>query len=228
MNETTHVPRVKICGITNSEDAQAAISSGADALGFLVGLIYPSADQLTPERARELVIGLPPFVNSVLVTHQSDPEVVSSLVTVVAPHVLQLHGTFAIADVPRIRERFPHLKILKAVHVEGESAIETSQRVAPYVDGILLDTRTATRLGGTGVTHDWSISRRIREALSGRPVILAGGLRPDNVVAAIETVQPYGVDVNTGVCSEPGRKSPELLQQFLSSAKRTVLEPVAI
>lgn len=226
MNEINLIPRVKICGITNQEDARTAISLGADALGFLVGLIYPSVDQLTPERARELVKFLPPFVNSVLVTHQSDPEEVSFLVTAVGPHVLQLHGAFAIEEIPLLRQRFPHLKILKAVHVEGEEAIEVSREVAPHVDGILLDSRTATRLGGTGVTHDWSISRRICEALSGTPVILAGGLRPDNVVSAIETVQPFGVDVNTGVCAEPGRKSPALLRRFIQGAKRTTLEPV--
>lgn len=226
MNEIARVPRVKICGITNSDDAQAAIYSGADALGFLVGLLYPSPDQLTPERARELVAALPPFVNSVLVTHQSDLEVVLSLVAAVAPHDLQLHGAFSIADIPRIRARFPHLKIVKAVHVEGEGAIETARRVAPHVDGVLLDSRTPSRLGGTGVTHDWTISRRIRDSLPGTPVILAGGLRPENVIASIETVQPYGVDVNSGVCSQPGRKSRELLQRFLDRAKRTVLEPV--
>lgn len=222
-----HIPRVKICGITNTQDAQAAISFGADALGFLVGLHYPTADQLTAARARELVVALPPFVNSVLVTHQSDLEVVSGLVEAVAPHVVQLHGAFSSADIPRLRERFPFLKILKAVHVDGEGAIDASRQVAPHVDGILLDSRSATRIGGTGMTHDWSISRRIREVNPGTAVILAGGLNPGNVAAAIEAVHPYGVDVNTGVCAEPGRKSLELLRRFLDRAKRTVLEPVA-
>lgn len=222
-----HVPRVKICGIANLEDARTAIACGADALGFLVGLVYPTGDELTAERARELVAALPPFVNPVLVTHQSDPEVVAGLVATVAPHVVQLHGAFAPEDISRLRARFPHLKILKAVHVDGEGAVDAARRVAPLVDGILLDTRTATRLGGTGLTHDWSIDRCIREALPDTPVILAGGLNPDNVVRAIETVRPYGVDVNTGVSIEPGRKSPELLKRFLQGAKRAVAAPVA-
>lgn len=222
-----HIPRVKICGITNPEDAAVALGLGADALGFLVGLNYATDDQLTPATARALVVQLPPFISPVLVTHRSDPAEVAELVAEVAPHVVQLHGPFDLAALPALRGRFPHLKIVKAVHVESEAAVDQARAVAPHVDGVLLDTKTATRLGGTGRPHDWSISRRVREALADTPVILAGGLNSDNVALAIERVQPFGVDVNSGVCVRPGKKSPELLRRFLQEAKRTAPVPVA-
>jgi phosphoribosylanthranilate isomerase len=211
--------RVKICGISNREDACEAVRAGADALGFLVGLLYPTDDELTPEAARDLVCGLPPFVSSVLVTHRSNGAEVADLVGMVLPTTLQLHGPFSVADVQALRQRFPYLKILKAIHVVGEDAVEAAQEFAPFVDAVLLDTKTLTRLGGTGKIHDWSISQRIRRSLGAKPVVLAGGLRPGNVRAAIETVAPYGVDVNTGVSERPGKKSASLLEQFVAAAK---------
>jgi len=213
------VRRVKICGITTQEDAAIAIRLGADALGFLVGLLYPTEDQLSPEKARSLVSSLPPLVTSVLVTHRSEISEVAPLVEAVQANTLQLHGDFSPPDILELRRRFQFLKIIKAVHVDGEGAIARALEAGPFVDAILLDTRTATRLGGTGVTHDWSISWRIRHALGDKPIILAGGLNPDNVGLAIETVQPFGVDVNTGVSERPGKKSPVLLSQFISKAK---------
>jgi phosphoribosylanthranilate isomerase len=106
------------------------------------------------------------------------------------------------------------------VHVDGEPAIEVAAKAARFADAVLLDTKTATRIGGTGVTHDWSISRRIRDALAPTPVILAGGLTPANVAAAVEQVHPYAVDVNSGVSIRRGRKSAALVEAFIGAAKR--------
>jgi phosphoribosylanthranilate isomerase len=114
------------------------------------------------------------------------------------------------------------MAIIKAVHVEGEDSIEVARQAAPYADAILLDTRTEARLGGTGLTHDWAISRRIRDAVAATPVILAGGLTPGNVTGAIRQVRPYAVDVNSGVSLQRGRKSPALVEAFVRAARNGV------
>jgi phosphoribosylanthranilate isomerase len=215
------IPRVKICGIATLEDALLAVDGGADALGFLVGLDYNSVDQLEPETARELVRQVPLFVNTVLVTHRRDPQDVLQLCRAVAPSSLQLHGGFPEEGIGVLRNQFPHLKIFEAVHVVDLQSVEYARALQSRNDGIVLDTRIGVRLGGTGQTHDWSISRRICEAQGERRVILAGGLSPENVVEAIRTVQPWGVDVNTGVSAPDGRrKSPDHLAKFIDLSKR--------
>jgi phosphoribosylanthranilate isomerase len=216
--------RVKICGITAYEDATNAIRLGADSLGFLVGLDYESEDELKAKEARELIAALPPFVMGTLVTHRTDLAAVRELCRDAHPQALQLHAEFALERIPQLREEFPWLKIIKAIQVESELAIGLAQRAAPHVDAVLLDTKVGTRIGGTGMTHDWSISQRIRDALSGTPVILAGGLTPGNVVSAIGRVRPYAVDVNSGVSIRRGKKSPLLMEEFIRAAKHTTME----
>jgi len=212
-------PYVKVCGTTSESDIAVAVAAGVDALGFLVGLVYPSEDELTPEEASALIRGMPPFVTSVLVTHQSDARVVSGLCERIPAAALQLHGEFVLDDIPVLRSSFPGMKIIKAVHVTGPGAVDAAKAAAAYADAILLDTQTATRIGGTGEVHDWSISRAICHAVRPTPTILAGGLRPDNVVAAIREVQPFAVDVNSGVSLRRGVKSGELVSQFVANAK---------
>jgi phosphoribosylanthranilate isomerase len=211
--------RVKICGITTPQDAAVAAALGADAIGVLVGLVHASEDEVPLERAAEILRVLPPFVAGTLVTHRSEPEEVRRLCGAVQPSVLQLHGDFAPEAMPALREEFRTLRIIKTVHVETEAALERARQVAPYVDAILLDTRTAARIGGTGLVHDWSISRRIRDALTATPLILAGGLSPANVAGAIERVRPYAVDVNSGVSLRRGVKSADLMARFIHAAK---------
>jgi phosphoribosylanthranilate isomerase len=210
---------VKICGISSPEDLGASLDAGADALGFLVGLSYPSEDQLSPEDAARLVRSVPPFVTTVLVTHRTALREVRELCASVPAGTLQLHGDFPVQWIPEIRSAFPYLKIIKAVHVIGEESIDRAKVVADYADAVLLDTRTPTRLGGTGVVHDWSISRAIRDTIFPKPLILAGGLTPANVSDAIAKVQPFAVDVNSGVSARRGLKDPELVRQFVCSVK---------
>jgi phosphoribosylanthranilate isomerase len=216
--------RVKVCGITTHEDASVAIRLGADALGFLVGLLHESEDEISAKAAAELVATLPPFVSGTLVTHRAEPAEVRELCRDVRPQVLQLHGEFPLDRIPQLREEFPPLRIVRVVHVENERAVELAKATAPYVDAVILDTKTATRIGGTGMTHDWSISRRVRDAVAGTPVILAGGLNPENVASAIARVRPYAVDVNTGVSLRRGKKSPELMERFIREVKRATVE----
>jgi phosphoribosylanthranilate isomerase len=211
--------RVKICGVTTRQDAALAARLGADAVGVLVGLVHPSEDALEPARAGAILATLPPFVAGTLVTHQAEPEEVRRLCRLTRPQVLQLHGPFPLSAIAFLRDSFPALRIVKTVHVDGEGSLDDARHAAPHVDAVLLDTGTATRLGGTGLTHDWSISRRIRDALPTTPVILAGGLTPDNVARAIAQVAPHAVDVNSGVSIRRGQKSERLIADFIRAAK---------
>lgn len=220
----TSVPRVKICGITTREDAWTAIRLGADALGFLVGLLHDSEDQLSAPAAGKIIEALPPFVSGTLVTHRADLTEVRALCRETRPQVVQLHGPYPLEHIQGLRDAFPSIKIVKAVHVDGEAAIEVAAEAAQFADAVLLDTKTATRIGGTGMTHDWSISRRIRDALAPAPVILAGGLTPVNVAAAIEQVHPDAVDVNSGVSIRRGTKSAALVEAFIRAAKQALVE----
>jgi phosphoribosylanthranilate isomerase len=185
-----------------------------------VGRLHAAADFLEPDRARELALAIPPFVVSVLVTHLQDPDEVLALATQVPTAVVQLHSDLGPAELEHLRERLLPRKILGLVSVEDTTAIDRAREIEPCVDGIVLDSRdrATDRVGGTGRVHDWSISARIVVA-SRVPVMLAGGLTPDNVRAAIRTVQPWGVDVNSGVESADGRKDPLLVKRFVTEAR---------
>jgi len=199
--------KVKICGIKRTEDALAAVRFGADAIGLLVGQRHAATDFITADEATAIVKALPPFCSSVLVTHLDRAEEIVPLARSIGVTTIQLHGDSSPEDARAIRENLPHLKLIKAVHVTDAESIEVARRYADSVDAILLDTvNVATdQVGGTGMTHDWGISRRIVET-AGLPVILAGGLNPDNVTAAIEAVRPFGVDVNSGTKGPDGFK----------------------
>jgi phosphoribosylanthranilate isomerase len=214
-----HRARVKICGITTKEDARTAIDLGTDALGFLVGLLYESEDELSADEAGKIIEGLPPFVSTTLVTHRAGLADVRELCVHVRPQVVQLHGPYPVEHIPALRDAFPTVKIIKAVHADRESGADAAVEASRYADAVLLDTKTSTRIGGSGLTHDWALSRRIRDALAPVPVILAGGLTPANVARAIEQVRPYAVDVNSGVSLRRGKKSPRLVEEFLRAAK---------
>lgn len=212
--------RVKICGITTIEDARLAIGCGADALGFLVGLNYPTDDEIDAAAAKEIIAALPPFVASVLVTHKKDLTWVVDTCKRMGCSTIQLHGDFASEQIPPLRSKVPYARIIKAVHVVDSNSVAVAARVAPLVDAVLLDTKTPTRIGGTGITHDWSISATIAKEIA-KPVILAGGLSPENVRDAIVKVRPFAVDVNSGVENADGSKSPEKITAFIRSAKES-------
>ncbi len=211
---------MKICGIRSEREAAMSVKAGADALGFLVGITHQAEDRITAERCRELILTLPPFVSRVMVTHLTDPAELEEKVKFTLADTLQLHEELPVKTIAALRERLPYLKIIKAVHVAGsrEECIRRALSFEPYVDGILLDTIAPGRIGGTGLTHDWSISAAIREKLS-KPVILAGGLKPENLKAAMETVRPYGVDVNSGVEGSTGEKDEGRVSAFIGIAK---------
>jgi phosphoribosylanthranilate isomerase len=203
--------RVKICGITREDDRHAAVAAGADAVGVVSEVPVDTPREVAPGRAAELVAAVPPFVSSVLVTMPGDPERTVALAEVVAPDVLQVHGSLGAGDVAYLSAK-TDATVLKAVAAEEG---ELARRYADVADALLVDTDEA---GGTGRTHDWSRTRELVAALD-TPVVLAGGLSPANVGDAVDAVGPFGVDVATGVESEGGVKDHDAVAAFVERAK---------
>jgi phosphoribosylanthranilate isomerase len=210
--------RVKICGMRRVEDALAAVDAGADAIGCLVGLDYATPDRVDPQTARTIFAAVPAFVARVLVTHRTGLAEVTALMRESGATVAQLHGDFPLIAISALREALPYAAIVKSVHVTGDDTIAAALAAARSADAILLDTIARGRIGGTGTTHDWSISARIRAA-SEKPVILAGGLSPENVAEAIAQVRPFAVDVNSGTRGGDGWKDHARIRAFISAAK---------
>lgn len=208
--------KAKICGINSLSEMKIALDSGADAIGFLVGITHLAEDKIDIPTACELSKRVPPFVSSVAVTHLQTAVDIISLLKQLNVDTVQLHNDIELIEIVKIRKALPYLKIIKSVSITGRESVLIARKYVGYADGIILDSRTKERLGGTGITHDWSISRTIVEE-SPIPVILAGGLTPDNLREAIETVHPYAVDVNSGVETKQ-KKDLEKVKQFVQIA----------
>jgi len=200
--------KVKICGITSYEDAAAAVELGADALGFN---FYPASPRyVEPAIARAIIRRLPPLVTTVGLFVNETPEEVCRAARAAGVGVLQLHGD----ETPDYCGRLSGWPLIKAVRVGA--ALDAAGLEDYEVQAFLLDARDGALYGGTGKVWDWSLAA----ALSVRvPVILAGGLRPDNVAEAIRTARPYGVDVSSGVESSPGRKDRALVRAFIEEVR---------
>ncbi len=205
--------RVKICGITNSSDLQTAVDNGADALGFIVGV--PESPRNLPVReAWELIKETPVFVEAVAVTVPRDMAQLEGLYRKLSPDHIQVHG---INHFQLTRESLPGAKIIGAI--PAGSGHGKAKEQARRFDAVLVDTQVPGKHGGTGRTHDWSQSRQLRDAIHPKPLILAGGLTPGNVVEAIQTVNPYAVDVSSGVEATPGVKDPEKVSFFMRKVR---------
>jgi phosphoribosylanthranilate isomerase len=211
------MPFIKICGLRSYDEARLAFDCGATALGFLVELNYATADRISSQSAAEIIGKLPTGTETVIVTHLTDPDKAAALARFTGAHTLQVHGDMPPAGVRQLAALAPDLSLIKAVHVSGLDSLETAAAYAGIAHALLLDTRTADRLGGTGRTHDWSISAQIVTTVP-IPVYLAGGLTSENVQQAIERVRPAGVDVNSGVKDSAGGKDPLKVELFVSRA----------
>ena len=200
--------KVKICGITNAEDALAAVDAGADALGFM--FYPPSPRGVTREVAAQIIRQLPPFVAKVGVFVNPSEEEVRLAITGCGLDTLQFHGE----ESPEFCRQFG-LKTLKAFRVQG---LETLKLLPTYSTmAWLLDSFVAGTRGGTGNTFNWDIAMQAVK-LGGR-VILAGGLTPDNAAEAVRKVRPFALDVSSGVESVPGRKDAAKVRAFIAAAK---------
>ncbi|MFP3869018.1 MAG: phosphoribosylanthranilate isomerase [Desulfobacteraceae bacterium] len=202
--------RVKICGITNRADAQLACELGAQALGFI---FYPKSPRaVAPPTARDIISHLPPLVVSVGVFVNEELATVRDLANQIGLDWLQLHGE----EPPEYFQALGR-NIIKVIPVKDETSLEPMARYQGRVRAFLLDTYKSGQKGGTGQTFDWSLAVR---AKTWGPVILAGGLNPENVAAAVQAVQPLAVDVASGVEASPGRKDPDKLRAFFEALNK--------
>jgi phosphoribosylanthranilate isomerase len=210
--------RIKICCIASLAEARLAIASGADALG-LVGAMPSGPGAIDDDAIARIAASVGPPVATFLLTSETAAAGIIAHARRCRTNVLQLVDRVAPQDYPRVRAALPGVKLVQVVHVTGPEVVGEAEAAAPHVDALLLDSgdpKAAVRLlGGTGRTHDWSISRRIVDAVDA-PVFLAGGLRPDNVARAIREVRPFGVDLCTGVRTE-GRLDPVKLRAFVDA-----------
>jgi phosphoribosylanthranilate isomerase len=213
---------IKICGIRRQEDALIAAELGADAIGLLVGQRHNSPDFISATVARDISRALPPSLEAVLVTHVEALNELERLLQESEIRTVQLHSEIAPSSVERLRGRLSDLKIFKSVPVISADSVAYPEAFRTLVDGFVLDSiNVATnQVGGTGKTHDWSVSRQIVMRYPEIPIILAGGLNSENVRSAIESVHPFGVDVNSGTKAPDGFKDPRKMEAFIARAKR--------
>ncbi|HEX8144282.1 MAG TPA: phosphoribosylanthranilate isomerase [Pyrinomonadaceae bacterium] len=204
--------QIKVCGITNLEDALLSVEAGADALGF--NFYRRSPRFITPELAHSIIARLPESVLSVGVfVNEESPETVLRIADAACLGALQLHGDETPEFCRALGGRF-RIKALRA------SEDFTPESAAGYeVDAILLDAFDRNERGGTGRTFDWRLARRTRELVP--KLFLAGGLSPDNIEEAIAAVEPYGVDACSGLECAPGRKDSARVREFIARARRS-------
>lgn len=204
---STHI---KVCGITSLEDAEAALEAGADMLGF--NFYVPSPRYISPAEARRIVERLPDGVTCVGVfVNEPTPLEVERIAREAGLGVAQLHGD----EPPEFCQGLRGLTTIKALRVGPDYDVEAA--AAYQADALLLDAYVPGERGGTGHTFDWALATLTRERVP--RLLLAGGLKPDNVAAAVAAVRPYAVDVCSGVETSPGRKSPELLRRFVEQVR---------
>lgn len=212
--------RVKICGVRRVEDMRSAVAAGTDAIGLLVGQRHPSGDFITCEQAREIAMACPPFVTPVVVTHLRDAAAIHALASAIGVSTIQVHSDLSPEGMRALRG-LGRYRLLKAYHVTGPESLAYGEAYRGVAEGFVLDSVNAAtgQVGGTGITHDWALSRAIVARYPDVPVILAGGLRPENVAAAVAQVRPYGVDVNSGTKGADGWKDRARCAAFVRAAR---------
>ena len=198
--------RVKVCGITRPEDARAAAAAGASAIGMIFWPGSPRA--VTASTAREIVAGLPVGVPAIGVFVNQPEEEINAAIQEAGLFGVQLHGDEPLEIIPRIRR-----PVIRAMTIEQASAMDE----VPAGVTVLLDAADPRRRGGTGITIDWTAAAALARK---RPIVLAGGLTPENVGEAIAIVKPYAVDVSSGVESAPGIKDHARIAAFLDAVRR--------
>jgi phosphoribosylanthranilate isomerase len=227
---------IKICANTSLGDVCVAAEAGADAVGFVFA---PSPRRVTPDQVAKIVPHLPLGLEKIGVFVDSTFDEIEKTVRVCALTGVQLHSDSGPEMTAQLRDRLGlELRILRVVHF-GSNAAEQAEALAqdPHINGILVDSRTATAIGGTGVSFDWAQARKtiFRDppastthepgpSNSGKHLIVAGGLNPVNVAEAIATLRPWGVDVASGVEATPGRKDPAKIRAFVARARAAMWE----
>jgi phosphoribosylanthranilate isomerase len=213
---------IQVAGVIDMAEAKMLMNLGVEYLGFPLRLPVNKED-LTEEEAKQVIQSIKPPHKSVLITYLNKAEEIIRFCDKLDVKIIQLHGSVAKEELKKVKKLRPDLEIIKSlvVHENNLSELEkTLEESCPWLEAFITDTfdPTTGASGATGKTHDWKISRRLIE-LSSKPVILAGGLNPDNVKQAIIETNPAGVDVHTGIENSDGRKSYELTKKFIEQAK---------
>lgn len=212
---------IQIAGVIDAAEAQMLQQCGVRYLGFPLRLSVHRED-ITEDEAAMIIKGLVPPVFGVLITYLAEANEIAALCRSMGARIVQLHGEIHLEELKRLKTLDPTLTVIKSlvVGMHDDKTLEARvNELSPFVDAFITDTfdpKTGAS-GATGKTHDWSVSRHLAE-LSDRPVILAGGLTPENVKQAILEVRPAGVDSHTGLEDSTGRKSREKVEKFLSEA----------
>lgn len=210
--------RVKICCISSVEEARLAVRLGASALG-LVSEMPSGPGVISEARIAEIAATVPPPIGTFLLTSQTDPAEIAAQHQRCGTTTVQLCDRLAPGAFAKLRKALPGISLVQVIHVTGAASVEEALSVASDVDALLLDSGNQSlpvkELGGTGRTHDWSLSAQIVEHAP-VPVFLAGGLHPGNVADAIRSVRPFGIDLCTGVRTD-GRLDEGKLHQFMAA-----------
>lgn len=204
--------RVKVCGVTREHDRDAVVAAGADAVGVICDVPVDTPREVDAPTAADLVAGVPPLVTAVLVTMPDSVAAAARLVERVDPDAVQIHAGLTPAEIDALGDRIGQ-RVIAAVDADADDIAD----YAAAADALLVDTVDESGAGGTGETHDWNRTRE-RVADLAVPVILAGGLTPDNVGMAVATVDPFGVDVASGVEREGGVKDHGAVERFVRAA----------
>jgi phosphoribosylanthranilate isomerase len=216
---------IKICGNTSLADARLAVEAGADAVGFVFA---PSPRRVTVAEAAAIVPHLPAGVEKIGVFVDSELDEIVATVEACGLTGVQLHFDADFELPARLRERLgPEVRVLRVVHFGVGAAERMAEQIAeyarnPHVDAVLVDSRTAGAVGGTGVAFDWALAgETLFQNAEARKIIAAGGLNPGNVAAAIAALRPWGVDAVSGVEAAPGRKDADKVRKFVARARAT-------
>ncbi len=223
----THTTRVKICGMKSQDDVKLAIGCGADAVGFITDVPVETPRKITLDTAAGLILKVPLFVDTVLVIMPNDAKHALKMIGIAKPDVVQIHNDIGVGELEIIRNNTA-TGIAKTISIPANTkgSANTINAVIKQindltdrdiVDGILLDSSAAGKVGGTGAVHDWSVSRAVVEAVD-IPVILAGGLTPDNVRDAVKSVLPYAVDTASGIETD-GMKDEKKICEFVRETR---------
>ena len=211
--------KVKICGIKTEHDLKVAINAGADAVGFITDVPVDSPRKITLAEASQLISKVPVFVSSVLVIMPENAHQAVRMIRAAKPAAVQIHNALPLSELVIIRET--GVKLIKTIPVpknaDVEMLINQTKDLSGVADAILLDTALDGKTGGTGVPHNWEESSKV-VLNAGIPVILAGGLKPENVGDAVKCVRPYAVDTASGVETD-GKKDQKKVMDFINNVR---------
>jgi phosphoribosylanthranilate isomerase len=214
----TATPRVKICCNESVEEAFLAIKYGASAVG-LVSDMPSGPGVITEDLIREIAAAMPPGIATFLLTCKQDADAIVEQQRYCGTNTIQICDRLESGSYDHLRASLPGVALVQVIHVNGPESVSEAQSIAPHVDAILLDSGNqrlpVKELGGTGRTHDWELSRQIRERVP-VPIYLAGGIKPENVRAAVDHVGPFAVDICTGVRTKGKLDEQKLQALFLA------------